>query len=265
MDCCVCGPMAYIFRPPRNTICLSCYEGARCMTAFLTKLDLEKESDGLAGISHALKWMKEMKENQEGMNEKMAFLDGLSVAFRDEILIDIHVKPRDGRPIPAHRALLATRSEIFRTMLGSDECKAPADDTISLPDMSHEELKCLLEFLYSGTLPKEMLEKHAFSLLLAADKYEIPFLRKCCESWILGSLNSSNALEVLEISEACSNKTLKECAMNSIVQNMEDVVFSPNYVGFALRNASLSVEITRAVLREAKDRKIGPPQCLALK
>ncbi|KAL6003257.1 hypothetical protein ACLOJK_023480 [Asimina triloba] len=210
----------------------------------------KKSSFSFFGISHALKWMKEMKENQEGMKEKMAFLDGFSVAFRDEILINIHAKPRDGPPIPAHRAMLATRSEIFRTMLGSDECKAPADDTISLPDMSHEELNCLLEFFYSGTLPKEMLEKCAFSLLLAADKYKIPFSRRCCEGWILGSLDSSNALEVQEISEACSNKTLKECAMNSIVQNMEDVVFSPN--------------ITRAVLREAKDRKIGPPQCIAL-
>lgn len=45
MDCCICSPMASVFRPPRNTICLSCYEGARCMIAFLNKLETERDLD----------------------------------------------------------------------------------------------------------------------------------------------------------------------------------------------------------------------------
>jgi hypothetical protein len=35
MDCCICGPMAAIYRPPRNTICSPCYEGAKAIIAFL--------------------------------------------------------------------------------------------------------------------------------------------------------------------------------------------------------------------------------------
>ncbi|XP_077222665.1 BTB/POZ domain-containing protein At3g56230-like [Tasmannia lanceolata] len=265
MDCCVCSPMASVFRPPRNTLCLSCYEGARSMMAFLDKLESETDVDkprnskvsqpnSTKGISCALKWMKEMQEMQKEENERMGFLEGFSAALRDELHSDVQIKPGDGPSIPAHRALLATKSEILRTMLECDECKTPPKDTISLPELSHEELRCLLEFLYRGTLPKEEVEKHVYSLLIAADKYEIPFLKKFCEREILMVLDSSNALEVLEVSEVCSNSILKESAMISIVKHIEDIVFSTRYDSFALKNASLCVEITRSLLREAKNR-----------
>lgn len=158
--------------------------------------------------------------------------------------------------------LQAVRSEVFRTILESDEIKAPAIDSISLPELNHEDLQCLLEFLYCGSLPKEKVEKHSFSLLIAADKYNIPFLKKFCEIQILRSLDSSNALEVLEISEVCSNNMLKESAMNSIVKHMENVVFSSKYEEFAMKNAHLCVKITRALLKEIKDKRCGSSQCI---
>lgn len=141
-------------------------------------------------------------------------------------------------------------------MLSSDECKAPAEDTISLPELSYEELECLLEFLYCGTLkPDIRVEKHACTLLIAADKYNIPYLKKFCEARILGSLGPSNALQVLEVSEMCSNTELKEQAMKSIVKHMEDVVLSAAYDAFALKNVHLCVEITRALLSEMKAKR----------
>lgn len=142
----------------------------------------------------------------------------------------------------------ATKSEIFGTMLGSDECKAPAEDTISFPELSHDELKCLLEFLYTGSLPKDSGDKHLYSMLVAADKYNIPFLRKVCEHKILDLLDSSNALDILEVADVCSNRMLKDHAMNLIVKDVVDMVFSKRYDEFALKNAHLCVEITRALL-----------------
>lgn len=39
MDCCICSPMVSVYRPPRNSICSSCYDGAKSMIAFLNELD----------------------------------------------------------------------------------------------------------------------------------------------------------------------------------------------------------------------------------
>lgn len=151
----------------------------------------------------------------------------------------------------------AARSDIFKNMLDSDGCKAPPNDTITLPELNYEEVECLLEFLYSGSLPKEKAEKHVYSLSIAADKYNIPFLQKFCEQQMLGSLNSSNVLDMLEISDVCSNQSLKETALNFIVRNMEELVFSSRFDAFALKNPHLTVQITRASFMDIKSRRNG--------
>ncbi|KAG5558096.1 hypothetical protein RHGRI_008117 [Rhododendron griersonianum] len=273
MDCSICTTLPFILRPPRNTICPACYEGARSLIALTNKLDnVDKGADKSStnsssttvsspksskGFANALKWVKEMKDMEEEMNDKLTFLGSFVTSFRDQTHTDIQVKPgNNGPPIPAHRALLASRSEILKNMLDSDGCKAPPNDnTITLPELDHEELDALLEFLYTGTLPKEKAEKHVYSLSIAADKYDIPFLHKFCEHRMLGSLNSSNALDVLEISDLCSNQGLKETALNFIVKNMEDVVFSARFDAFALKNPHLTVQITRASFMDIKSRR----------
>lgn len=127
----------------------------------------------------------------------------------------------------------------MRKILDSDGCKAPLSDTITLPELNTEELESLLEFLYSGNLASDKLEKHVYTLFVAAEKYEIRYLQDVCERFLLSSLNACNVLEILEISDVCSNKTLKESALNFIVRNMEDVVFSSKYEAFAPNNPHL--------------------------
>lgn len=134
-------------------------------------------------------------------------------------------------------------------MLESDKCKAPVNQMITL---SHEELDALLEFLYSGSLPKEKMEKHVRSLAIAADKYEIPFLLKFCEDEMLGSLNLSNALDILEICDTCSIQNLKDITISFIVKNMKEVVLSPRFEDFVLKNPHLIVQITRASVTNNK-------------
>ncbi|KAK3003176.1 hypothetical protein RJ639_018074 [Escallonia herrerae] len=270
MDCSICSAMPFILRPPRNTICGACFEGARSIIALTNKLDADKgftdkpsnptisPPNSSKGFANALKWLKEMKEMEDELSGKLSFLGGFRAAFRDQIHTDIQVKPGlNGPSIPAHRALLAARSDIFRHMLDSDGCKAPPSDTIILPDLNYEEVDSLLEFLYSGHLPKEKMEKHVYTLCISADKYEIPFLQRFCENQMLESLSSSNALDVLEISDTCCNQSLKETALNFIVKNMEDVVFSARFDAFALKNPHLTVQITRASFMDIKSRRSG--------
>ncbi|GLT88553.1 hypothetical protein SLE2022_065730 [Rubroshorea leprosula] len=272
MDCSICTSMPFILRPPRNTICTACYEGARNVIAMMNKLEgqskaTEKEKpnnsvmspppNSCKPLANVTKWMSNMKETEDDLKKQINFLSGLIVAFREQIHTDIQLKPGNNGPcIPAHRALLATRSEIFKNMLDSDGCKAAPDDTITLPELNTEELESLLEFLYSGRLPAVKLEKHVFSLFVAADKYEIPYLQEFCEHYMLDSLNASNVLDVLEISDVCSNKTLKETALNFIVRNMEEIAFSAKYEVFAPKNPHLCVQITRAFFIDAKSKRI---------
>ncbi|MBA0629993.1 hypothetical protein Godav_029284 [Gossypium davidsonii] len=170
------------------------------------------------------------------------------VAFKDQIHTDIKLKPNNGPCISAHRSLLAARSEIFKNILSSDNFKAPPTDTdtITLSELSTEELKSLLAFLYTGDLPADKFKNHVYALCAAADKYEIPYLQESCERYMLNSLNASNALDILDLSNLYSKKKLKETTLNFIVRNMKSIVSSQKYEEFASSNPNLCVEVSRA-------------------
>ena len=140
------------------------------------------------------------------------------------------------------------RSEVFRHMLSADDqCKAPAGDDISLPELSHEDLFLFLAFLYTGAFfsndggPEE---RQLHALLVAADKYDVPFLRRACEARV----EPRNMLRTLEVAELSCSDALRERAMETVVEHAEQVVFSAEFHDFAARNAGLCVQITRALL-----------------
>lgn len=267
MDCCLCTTMPLILRPPRNTICGACYEGARSIINMMNNHESEKakaitntNSSPLSQrnmsktLDDCTRWYSELIDMFNQQKEDLAFLGGFVTAFKAQIHTDIQVIPGiHGPPIPAHKSILASRSEIFRNMLECDECKAPVNNTITIPDLNHEELESLLEFLYSGTLPAETLEKHVYALSRAADKYAIPHLLKHCERHMLSSLSISNALETLETADTCSNHNLKETTLNFLVQNFEHTVSSPRFEAFVHRSPHLTVQlVTRAFVNGAK-------------
>ncbi|XP_020237253.1 BTB/POZ domain-containing protein At3g56230 [Cajanus cajan] len=268
MDCCVCTTMPMILRPPRNTICGACYEGVRSIINMMNNVDSEKvkaiannpnssplsRRNSSKTLDDCIRWCSEQIEQFNQQKEDLVFLRSFVAAFKSQIHTDILVSPgKHGPPIPAHKSVLAARSEILKNMLECDECKAAPKSSISIPDLNHEELESLLEFLYSGTLGVEKLEKHVYALSQAGDKYVIPHLLKHCERYLLSSLNTTNALETLEIADTCSNQNLKETTLNFLVKNIEHMVSSPKFEAFVHRSPHLTVQlVTRAFVNGAK-------------
>ncbi|KAI3872453.1 hypothetical protein MKX03_023193 [Papaver bracteatum] len=181
-----------------------------------------------------------MKQREE---EWICYL--LTDVFTEESHSDIQVKPSNGASIPAHKFLLATKSEVFKYMLSSDTCKAAEIDSVCLPEFNHDELKTFLELLYCGNLAKEKFEMHYYSLALASHKYAIPYLEKFCEERILNLIDLSNAFKVLEISEICSNETLKVAALELIRNHKEEILWSPAFEEFSIKNPHLMLHIMR--------------------
>ncbi|TVU27362.1 hypothetical protein EJB05_29967, partial [Eragrostis curvula] len=277
MDCCVCSPMASKYRLPRNAICAPCHEGAKAIIAFLdndehqdgeghgsvmSPRSIEANSspkasvpDNNSGLRDAWEKLKEMRDREEATNQRAAYLEhGFALAWKEGIHTDIIVKPGSGPPIPAHKAILAARSEVLRHVLSGDDegCKAPAGDSISLPELSHEELSLFQAFLYTGALDDQQQEEEdehlLHALLVAGDKYDVPFLRRACEARLAARVDARNALRSLEVAELSGSAALKDRAMATVVEHAEQLVFPSEYHDFALRNASLCVQITRALL-----------------
>ncbi|KAF3577900.1 hypothetical protein DY000_02035387 [Brassica cretica] len=113
-------------------------------------------------------------------------------------------------------------------------CKNSVEKSITIPDMSYEELKALLEFFYCGILSPT--SKHTRALYLAADKYEIPYLQELCRDHLISTTSVSNILDILEMYTILSDNHLKGWATFFVVSHMEKIVNSNGYKSFVQQN-----------------------------
>ncbi|ESQ52759.1 hypothetical protein EUTSA_v10017692mg, partial [Eutrema salsugineum] len=181
---------------------------------------------------------------------KDGFLGGLRKLFKEQWQADVLLKGGDSdehAAISAHK--LAGKSMVFKKMLESDEFKASSKlETVTLSEMKHEEVEALVDFMYSvdGSISCESLKKHDRSLYLAADKYEIPHLRDLCRIQLISSLNSSNALDILELAQIPFDKALDDAAFNTIKANLSTIASSAEFKLFVVNHPNLTVEIIKA-------------------
>lgn len=140
---------------------------------------------------------------------------------------------------------------MFKKLLESDEIKAPVQlETITLSEMKHEEIEAFIEFIYSdGSMLSAKGKQHVRSLYLAADKYEIPHLRDLCRIELILSLNSSNALDILELAQIPFDKALHDSALTYIIKDLCTISSSAEFKIFAGNHLNLTVEIVKASSR----------------
>ncbi|ESQ52222.1 hypothetical protein EUTSA_v10017613mg, partial [Eutrema salsugineum] len=179
--------------------------------------------------------------------DRVDFLGDYVVAFKNGIHTDVIVKPGgDGPGIPAHKAVLAVKSKVFSYMLDSDECKISTEKSITVPDLSYEELNALLKFFYTGIL--RPTNKHIRALYIAAYKYDIPYLQDLCRDHLISSLSLINVLDVLELSTIPSDDNLRYYAASFVLLHREEIVYSKRYKSFVRQNPDLSLYITKSLV-----------------
>lgn len=285
MDCCLCDQSPHLFRP-RNSICMSCFEAAKEILEFASRLDLEEEaeveaeskvtssqSDSLKnekkslsrnfsktiiqgkGLADAIKHIKQLEQAVGTASKQIGYLGALGEAFTEGFHTDLELATDDDLSIQVHKVIMATRSSVFKTMLEMDSYKEAKNSRVRIPEISHVELRHLVEFMYTGQLTLEALQDHSPGLMLAADKYDVPLLIEICEAYLIDTMSTKNALEVLEVSTRLSSATaLKDAAMSTIVHNSESILFSKEYEEFAMKNPLLAVRVSQSVMQQLKSR-----------
>jgi speckle-type POZ protein len=70
MDCCICSPMASMYRLPRNAICAPCHEGAMAIIAFLDSND-QRQDDGGHGSDKPTRALKPNRSPKASLSLQM--------------------------------------------------------------------------------------------------------------------------------------------------------------------------------------------------
>ncbi|XP_031280422.1 BTB/POZ domain-containing protein At1g55760-like [Pistacia vera] len=154
-------------------------------------------------------------EGFSGKRSNATALASLGRMLRENIHTDIIINASDGS-IGAHRAVLAARSPVFRSMFSHD-LKEKELSTINISDMSIEACQSFLSYIY-GNIEHEDFLTHRLALLRAADKYDISDLKEACHDSLLEDIDAKNVLERLQNASLFALPKLKSSCMRYLVK-----------------------------------------------
>jgi speckle-type POZ protein len=135
--------------------------------------------------------------------------------FRESIHTDITINTSDGS-IGVHRAVLSSRSPVFRSMFSHD-LKEKELSTINITDMTIETCQAFFNYLY-GIIKNEEFLTHRLALLHAADKYDISDLREAIHESLLEDIDTKNVLERLQNASLYRLTKLKTSCIQYLVK-----------------------------------------------
>ncbi|XP_015914411.2 uncharacterized protein [Parasteatoda tepidariorum] len=164
--------------------------------------------------------------------------------------------------IPAHKAILAIRSPVFREVFekgrpyyieGSShrplstaqkvvETIVIPDDIVDIPDVETKTLKSLVEYIYTGKI-SEMDEEKAISLLFVAKKFQVEPLVKKCLKYLKFVLSVENACKLLLIADKENQEEWKSYVANFILKNSMKILSSSKWSQLIIANAGLAKEV----------------------
>ncbi|KAF4398126.1 hypothetical protein G4B88_019847 [Cannabis sativa] len=187
--------------------CKECYDEAND-----TEEDLKREIEDLRAKVAFLK----LCDSMDYPNHYSTAPTPYSTRFSDVILVALEGTSGAPAPaVPAHKAVLASRSPVFRAML-ENEMEESRSGTIKINDVSYEALRAFVNYLY--TADADFNEHMAYSLLVLAEKYQ------------------HNAKLVLEAS------------LSMITENMDKLTKREEFLELKEKDPHLIVEIYEASL-----------------
>ena len=139
---------------------------------------------------------------------------------------------------PAHKAILAERSEVFEAMFNVD-MKESHEKRIVIEDMTSDAVSDLLTFIYTDTAPNISECSRAEELLAAAEKYNIPRLKAICEAELAKCIDITNVIDMLIMSETYRADQLKKATLFWMARHASDIVETESWTSLFVEHPEL--------------------------
>lgn len=130
---------------------------------------------------------------------------------------DIILQARDIK-FPAHKAIVATRSEVFDTMFQPNIKESNVVQLYIEPAI----LSNMLQYIYTGIIDDFNIDK-AMSLYPVADKYLLHELKDWCVDIMLDNLRMQNVCKIAILADLHPNPKLKRATLSIFRNNAGDI------------------------------------------
>jgi len=126
-----------------------------------------------------------------------------------------------GREFNCHKVTLAGRSAVFNAMFTHD-MEESRSGRIDIKDLHVDTVGEMLAYIYSGKIAN--MDGKEETLLAAAEKYNLPGLKSLCEDALSKAMTIDNVLDMLLLADLHKAGSVKDLAINFIIENAQDIV-----------------------------------------
>lgn len=218
--------------------CKECYEEAS-----ETEEELKREIEDLkAKVAFLRFWDSPLDHHHNSYNHHQ---HRPSLGFSDVVLVAFDEFHSNPVPVPAHKAVLASRSPVFKAMFET-EMEESRSGTINISDVSYDALRAFVNYLYTAEACLD--EQLACDLLVLAEKYEVKHLKTYCEKFLVSKLNWDTSVASFGFAHQYNAKHLLESALPMIIDNMDKLTRTDEYAHLVDKDPRLIVEIYEAYL-----------------
>jgi len=144
------------------------------------------------------------------------FQQELSSIVNDTYSSDIGFELEDKLMTHAHKMLIASRSEYFKTIFESG-FKEHSAQVIAIEMVEQNIFNAVLQYLYTGDDAVAQSDR-IVDILIAADRFLLDDLKQICESILESSLDTDNCAYLLAIADKHNAPRLKRLCLETILK-----------------------------------------------
>ena len=181
-------------------------------------------------------------EKEQSISKKI--MNKFEEMWVNKELVDVKIVC-EGRAFDCHKVLLAAQSPVFKAAFENDT-KEAKERKLEIEDLDSDTVEEMIKYMYSEKI--DNIEMKSMNLLVAADKYDLPGLKKLCEESLMASVSTETVLDVFVFADVHNAERLKKMTKALIVQNGDEVVKQSGWKEKLGRYQSLVFEVFEAAV-----------------
>ncbi|KAK9835467.1 hypothetical protein WJX74_000792 [Apatococcus lobatus] len=170
---------------------------------------------------------------------------------------DVTFKVED-EELKAHRIVLTARSPMFAALLNSP-MREGEEGVVTFPDVRVPVFRGVLHFVYTDSLPEDLDGTNldaamAQHLLVAADRFALPRLRRICERRLCETVEVETVATTLALAEQNHGEELKRVCLEFVSRHLQQVMGSEGYQHMVTSCPQLQAELLRTIAVASNER-----------
>jgi hypothetical protein len=133
------------------------------------------------------------------------------------------------KEIPGHSWILRVRNDRFQGLFDS-EMQESKSGFVEIPHHTPRAFELMLEYLYTDEIQGDILPEERLELLVLADEYVIPRLKRQCELSLMQDVKDTNAVELYMKSDLHQAEDLKTVCKQYLTENFIELGRKPEFL-----------------------------------